>query len=208
MKCNGVISSVSMEVAHVYEVKCNKVTVFNFWFHILDLEVFGSVIAFLSQPILYIFPCMNYIGKISGWNWKFFRPTTAQDIRERENKDTFVWLVNLICDFIGQSAKSDSKSRKKRKGERQLWRRRSTFSLIQIDSLFLQKRYLLFVVEALYYKGKSWRVIDGSIHPSESKPTVFGATKSARRGGKFRLSRNVCHYYQSFQHWNGLLLIK
>ena len=44
-----------------------------------------------------------------------------------------------ICDFIGQSAKSDSKGGKEHEGERQLWRRRLTFSLIQIDSLFGQK---------------------------------------------------------------------
>ena len=101
MKCNGVISSVSMEVAHVYEVKCNKVTVFNFWFHILDLEVFGSVIAFLSQPILYIFPCMNYIGKISGRNWIFFRPTTAQDIREREQRILLSdWLISSVISLV------------------------------------------------------------------------------------------------------------
>ena len=50
-------------------------------------------------------------------------------------KETFVWLVNLICDFIGQSAKIDSKSGK----ECEVWRRRLTFSLIQIDSLFVQK---------------------------------------------------------------------
>ena len=48
-------------------------------------------------------------------------------------------MVNLICDFIGQSAKSDSKSGKEREGERQLWMRRLTFSLIQIDSPFVQK---------------------------------------------------------------------
>ena len=48
-------------------------------------------------------------------------------------------MVNLICDFIGQSVKSDSKSGKEREGERQLWRRRLTFSLIQIDSLFVQE---------------------------------------------------------------------
>ena len=35
-------------------------------------------------------------------------------------KETFVWLINLICDFIGQSAKSDSKSGKEREGERGL----------------------------------------------------------------------------------------
>ena len=68
--------------------------------------------------------------------------------------------------------------------------------------------YLLFLVEASYYKGKSWRVIDGSIQPGESKPTVFGAAKPARHGGKFRLSRTVGHYYRSFQHRNELLLNK
>ena len=50
-------------------------------------------------------------------------------------KETFVWLVNLICDLIGQSAKIDSKSGK----EREVWRRRLTFSLIQVDSLFVKK---------------------------------------------------------------------
>ena len=68
--------------------------------------------------------------------------------------------------------------------------------------------YLLFVAEAWYYKGKSWRVIDGSIQPGESKPTMFGAAKPARHGGKFRLSRTVRHYYRSFQHRNELLLNK
>ena len=58
-------------------------------------------------------------------------------------KETFFWLVNLICDFIGQSAKSDSKNGKEREGERQLWRRRLTFSLIHIDSLFVQKETCL-----------------------------------------------------------------
>ena len=48
-------------------------------------------------------------------------------------------MVNPICNFIGQSVKSDSKSGKEREGERQLWRRRLTFSLIQIDSLFVQE---------------------------------------------------------------------
>ena len=48
-------------------------------------------------------------------------------------------MVNLICDFIGQSAKSDSKRGKEREGERQLWRRRLILSLIQIDILFVQK---------------------------------------------------------------------
>ena len=48
-------------------------------------------------------------------------------------------MVNLICDLIGQCVKSDSKSGKGREGERQLWRRRLTFSLIQIDSLFVQE---------------------------------------------------------------------
>ena len=141
-----------------------------------------------------------------------------------QTKETFVWLVNLICDFIGQSVKSDSKSGKEQEGERQLWRRRWTFSLIQIDSVFVQEGpglngncfvsrkhidwYLLFLAEASYYKGKSWRVIDGSIQPGESKPTVFGAAKPARHGGKFRLSRGVGHYYRSFQHGNELLLNK
>ena len=68
--------------------------------------------------------------------------------------------------------------------------------------------YLLFGTEAWYYKGKSWRVIDGSIQPGESKPTVFGAAKPARHGGKFRLSWTVGHYYRSFQHRNELLLNK
>ena len=45
--------------------------------------------------------------------------------------------------------------------------------------------HLLFVAEAWYYKEKSWRVIDGSIQPGESKPAVFGAAKPARHGGKF-----------------------
>ena len=45
--------------------------------------------------------------------------------------------------------------------------------------------YLLFLAKASYYKGKSWRVIDGSIQPGESKPTVFGAAKPGRQGGKF-----------------------
>ena len=48
-------------------------------------------------------------------------------------------MVNLIRDFIGQSVESDSKSGKEREGERQLWRRRLTFSLIQIDSVFVQE---------------------------------------------------------------------
>ena len=48
-------------------------------------------------------------------------------------------MVNLICDFIGHFAKSDSKSGKEREGERQLWRRQLTFSFIQIDNLFVQK---------------------------------------------------------------------
>ena len=48
-------------------------------------------------------------------------------------------MVTLICDFIGQSAKSDFYSGKEREGKRQLWRSRLTFSLIQIDSLFVQK---------------------------------------------------------------------
>ena len=92
MKCNGVISSVSMEVAHVYEVKCNKMTVFNFRFHILDLEVFGSVIAFLSQPILYILPCMNYIAKsLAGIENSFVR--LRPKILERENKGYFCLIV-------------------------------------------------------------------------------------------------------------------
>ena len=79
-------------------------------------------------------------------------------------------MVNLICDFIGQSVKSDSKSGKEREGERQLWRRRLTISLIQIDSVFVQegpglngncfisrkhRLVLTFLAEALYYKGKS-----------------------------------------------------
>ena len=68
--------------------------------------------------------------------------------------------------------------------------------------------YLLFVAEASYYKGKSWRVIDGSIQPSQSKCNVFGALKPARRGGKFRLSRTLRHYYQGFQHRDELLLNK
>ena len=74
-------------------------------------------------------------------------------------------MVNLICVFIGQSAKSDSKSGKEREGEMQLWRRRLTFSLIQIDSMFVQRGtrlngncfvsenidwYLLFVADASY----------------------------------------------------------
>ena len=48
-------------------------------------------------------------------------------------------MVNLICDCIGQSVKSDSKSGKERDGERQLWRRLLTFSLILIDSVFVQE---------------------------------------------------------------------
>ena len=67
---------------------------------------------------------------------------------------------------------------------------------------------LLFLAEASYYKGKSWRVIDGSIQPGESKPTVFGAAKPTRRGGKFRNCWTVRHYYRSFQHRNELLLNK
>ena len=52
-------------------------------------------------------------------------------------------------------------------------------------------------------------MIDGSIQPGESKPTVFGAgTEPTRRGGKVRLSRTVRHYYRSFQHRNELLLNK
>ena len=68
--------------------------------------------------------------------------------------------------------------------------------------------YLLFLAKASYYKGKSWRVVDGSIQPGESKPTVFGAAKPARHGGKFRLSRTVGHYYRIFQHRNELPLNK
>ena len=49
--------------------------------------------------------------------------------------------------------------------------------------------------------------MDQSIR-SESYPTVFSATKPARRGGKFHLARNVRHDYQSFQHRNELLLNK
>ena len=48
-------------------------------------------------------------------------------------------MVNLIRDFSGHSVESDSKSGKEREGERQLWRRRLTFSLIQIDSVFVQE---------------------------------------------------------------------
>ena len=132
-------------------------------------------------------------------------------------KETFVWLVNLICDFIGQSAKIDSKSGK----EPEVWRRRLTFSLIQIDSLFVQKGARLngncFVSRkhrlVLNFCGRCLvlkREIVASDRwiNSESNPTVFSATKPARRGGKFHLSRNVRHYYQSFQHRNKLLLNK
>ena len=68
--------------------------------------------------------------------------------------------------------------------------------------------YSLFVAEASYYETKSWRVIDGSIQPGESKPTVFGTVKPGRHGGKFRLSWTVRHCYRSFQHRNKLLLNK
>ena len=68
--------------------------------------------------------------------------------------------------------------------------------------------YLLFLAQASYYKGKSWRVTGGSIQPGESKTTVFGAAKPARHGGKFRLSRTVGHYYRIFQHRNELPLNK
>ena len=64
-----------------YEVKCNKVTVFNFWFHLPDLEVLYSATA-LFIPANTLYCSLNYIGKISGWNWKFFRPPSAQDIIE------------------------------------------------------------------------------------------------------------------------------
>ena len=72
-------------------------------------------------------------------------------------------MVNLTCDFIGQSVKSYSKGGKEQEGERQLWRRQLTFSLIQIDGVMCLSNkdpenidwYLLFLAKASYYKGKS-----------------------------------------------------
>ena len=46
--------------------------------------------------------------------------------------------------------------------------------------------YLLFVVEVSSSLRKSWWAINESIKPSESKPTVFGAMKPRRCGGKFQ----------------------
>ena len=50
---------------------------------------------------------------------------------------------------------------------------------------------LIFLREVSSSKRISWQVIDRSNKPSESKSSVFGARKPARRGGKLRLPSTV-----------------
>ena len=134
-------------------------------------------------------------------------------------------MVNLIFDFIGQFPKSDSKSGEEREGERQLWRRRLTFCLIQIDSLFVQKGTRLngncFVSRkhrlVLTFCGRcfvlKWEIVasDRRINPTAvSQNLPFSAQRNPRdveENFAFQ-EMSVISVYQSFQHRSELLLNK